>query len=312
MLLGFQVTNHRSFLDRVDFSMIAVDEDREAARSYERLSEQVLTVAGIYGPNASGKSNLLDGIAWLSTAVRTSFRGWDEFIPRDPHLMGDGPSKPSVFDMSLVVGGVEYEYRLVVDDSAVLYERLHGYPEGRRRRFYERDGDDLRFARGLGGARGVLSLLTPTVLVLSAATRLRVPVVHDVGRAISGIGMLGVRSWMPSFFSTTRRLFTGQGTHPQVALFADKATDRDVALELLRWADPGIVDVDFVEQDTSEGQPGKPHARTARPYWQFVRRIADEDYFIGFGDESAGTRDLVPPARTGAQRSSEGPGSVVR
>ncbi len=308
MLLGFQVTNHRSFLDRVDFSMIAVDEDREAARGFERLSEQVLTVAGIYGPNASGKSNLLDGIAWLSTAVRTSFRGWDEFIPREPHLMGDGPSKPSVFDMSLVVEGIEYEYRLVVDDSAVLYESLHGYPEGRRRRFYVRDGDDLRFARGLGGARGVQDLLTSTVLVLSAATRLRVPVIHDVGRAISGIGTLGVRSWMPPFsslFNTTRRLFTEQGEYSQLALFADMATDRDVALELLRWADPGIVDVDLVEQDASEGQPGRPDALIPRRHCQFVRRIADEDYLINYGDESAGTQTwfrLLGPAFSALRR----------
>ena len=36
MLLGFQVTNHRSFLGQTDFSMMAVDKDRSATRCFER------------------------------------------------------------------------------------------------------------------------------------------------------------------------------------------------------------------------------------------------------------------------------------
>ena len=36
--------------------MVAVDAERAATRGFEGLSERVLTVAGIYGPNASGKS----------------------------------------------------------------------------------------------------------------------------------------------------------------------------------------------------------------------------------------------------------------
>ena len=63
MLLRFRVSNHRSILEPVELSMIAVDEDRAATRGFDNLSERVLTVAGIYGPNASGKSNVLDAMA---------------------------------------------------------------------------------------------------------------------------------------------------------------------------------------------------------------------------------------------------------
>ena len=69
-----------------------LDEDRPAARSFELLNERVLTVAGVYGPNASGKSNLLDALAWLSNAVGSSLRGWDEEVPRDPHQFRSGTS----------------------------------------------------------------------------------------------------------------------------------------------------------------------------------------------------------------------------
>jgi hypothetical protein len=52
--------------------MIAVDKDRASVRSVESLSESVLTVVGVYGPNASGKSNVIEALAWLSIPSNSS------------------------------------------------------------------------------------------------------------------------------------------------------------------------------------------------------------------------------------------------
>ena len=132
--------------------MIAVDEDRAATRGFDGLSERVLTVAGIYGPNASGKSNVLDALAWLSMAVATSLRSWEDYVPREAHRLGNGPVSPSEFDLDLVAKGVRYGYRLEVDDSAVLLESLDSYPEGRRRNLFTRRKGEIDFRRGLAGA----------------------------------------------------------------------------------------------------------------------------------------------------------------
>ena len=110
--------------------MIAVDENRAATRGFDGLSERVLTVAGIYGPNASGKSNVLDAMWWLSMAVATSLRGWEDYIPRDAHRFGKGPASPTEFDLDLEVDGVRYAYRLEVDDATVLF-REPGQLSGR-------------------------------------------------------------------------------------------------------------------------------------------------------------------------------------
>ena len=93
MLLRFEVANHRSILRPAELSMIAVDEGRVAARGFDLLRERVLTVAGIYGPNASGKSNVLEALAWLSVAVGSSLRGWGEEVPRKPS--GSHPGRAS-------------------------------------------------------------------------------------------------------------------------------------------------------------------------------------------------------------------------
>lgn len=49
--------------------MIAKGKDRAAARPLDGLDEKALTVAGIYGPNGSGKTNLIDALAWLSHSM---------------------------------------------------------------------------------------------------------------------------------------------------------------------------------------------------------------------------------------------------
>ena len=297
MLLRFQVSNHRSILDPVELSLIAVDEDRPATRSFELLSKQVLTVAGVYGPNASGKSNLLDAIAWLSSAVATSLRGWDDFIPRDPHRFGKGPTTPSLFDLDIVVDGVRYEYQLEVEDSAVRYESLHSYPERRRRTLFERHDTDIRFRRGLKETGGTQELLTPSTLALSAAIRFKNPQMWRVGRAIAGMRSLGLRRpWHrrlslhdPS--SSSLRLFTDEHGVRQEQLFGT-AAGHARPLDLLRFADPGIDDVRLTETD-DEGGPG-PRRRL-----RFVHHVDDEPVAFELEQESAGTQTwfrLIGPA----------------
>ncbi len=143
MLLRFEVSNHRSILEPVELSMIAVDEDRASVRTVKSLSESTLTVAGIYGPNASGKSNVIEALAWLSIAIRNSLRTWDEFIPREPFKFGRGPSTASTYEVEMAVDGVRYTYRIEVNDSEVLFEGLYHYPERRRRTLYEREGTEV-------------------------------------------------------------------------------------------------------------------------------------------------------------------------
>ena len=305
MLLRFQVSNHRSILEPVELSMIAVDKDRAATRGFDRLTERVLTVAGIYGPNASGKSNVLEALAWLSMAVRTSLRGWEEEIPRHAHRFGQGPAAPSKFDLDLVVAGVRYTYALEVDDSAVLHESLDSYPERRRRNLFTRDSNEVEFRRGLDGARAIRELLTPTTLALSAASKVGESNVRSVGRAIAGAGLLGLRrsvSREGTFSDSTIRLFLAKDGK-DLSGFSDHsaaqplATEVPQVLRLLRFADPGINDYEIVEDARS--------SRLFKPHFRLVHRVDDEAVSFEFGDESAGTRTwfhLLGPALAALRR----------
>ncbi len=296
MLLRFEVSNHRSISAPVELSMIAVDRDRPAARSFELLNEQVLTVAGIYGPNASGKSNVVDALAWLSMAVAGSLRMWDEEIPREPFKFADGPSQPTTFEAEMMVGGVRYSYALTLDDTGVLFEGLYSYPERRRRSLFERSDGEIQFRRGLGTVAGTRELLTPTTLALSAAMRFREPEIQPFGRQLANIGMLGARinrarPWRNPFVHGERARATSQmfqekapqNQEPLFELEEDEQTDWSaLALGLLRFADLGIENVEVAEETTLDGRPRKSV--------KLVHRVADEHVAFTMADESEGTR----------------------
>ena len=296
MLLRFEVSNHRSILDPVELSMIAVDEDRAPARGFEQLSERVLAVAGIYGPNASGKSTVLEALAWLSFAVRASLHSWSNFVPRFPHRFGDGPDRASTFEVDFEVDGVRHGYRLEVDGSAVLYESLHSYPERRRRTLFEREGEDISFRRGLSRVGGIQQLLTPTTLALSAAMRLGDPVIASAGSALSwmnalGPGQQGAALFFPSERDPSMTMLMAQPGHCMTASGPDPATRR-AFVELLRFAAPEIDDVAILSSDDPE--PSEP-----RRLLRFVRDDDGDPVLFEIGEESAGTQawfTLLGPA----------------
>ncbi len=285
--------------------MIAVDEDRAATRGFDGLSERVLTVAGIYGPNASGKSNVLDALAWLSMAVGTSLRGWEDYVPRDAHRFGRGPASPSEFDVDLAVKGVRFAYRLEVDDSAVLFESLDSYPQKRRRNLFTRHQDEIDFRRGLEGTRAIRELLTPTTLALSAAGRVGDSDCRSVGQAVARIRVLGLPKRGPYRLggvsagadSTLRLLLEGTGAIPPGLFDASEersaVADQSPALDLLRFADPGIDDFVMAEEE-SRGTTGSRHRRL-----RLVHRGEGEPVAFDIENESAGTRTwyrLIGPA----------------
>lgn len=316
MLLRFETANYRSILEPVELSMIAVDKDRAATRGFDLLAERVLTIAGIYGPNASGKSNVIEALAWLSTAVGRSLRAWDQLVPREPFKFGPGPGIPSIHEVEMVVRNVRYAYRVEVDDAAVLFEGLYSYPERRRRVLFEREGPELHLRRGLGALAGARELLTPTTLALSAAMRFDDPEVAPFGRHLSGIPVLGARRRAPwrrlpagvgvaAGPSLTERLFDSPGSWLQPALFDDEDLvspyGRESALALLRFADLGIDDVQVVEEAEDESRLSAQPRRRLR----LMHRAGGQEVPFDLTEESAGTQTwfaLIGPALSALRR----------
>src|SRR5215468_1363387 len=94
VLLAFRAGNVRSFRGELEFSMLAtgLSESYEPRYVSWRAGGSpigVLTVAGIFGANASGKTNLLKAMDDMRTHVLHSFRAGSPTggILRRPYLL---------------------------------------------------------------------------------------------------------------------------------------------------------------------------------------------------------------------------------
>jgi predicted ATPase len=284
VLIRFEVSNFRSILAPVELSMVAVDADRPEARAFSTLGASLLPVAGIFGPNASGKSNIIAALTWLRDAVHGSLRTWDDEIPIEPFAFAGGPDQPTEFTVESIVDGIRFEYVLELDRAEVRYEGLFHYPEKKRRRIFEREGGELKLQRGLGSLSGTRELLTARTLALSAARRFDEPVVSHFASDLLRWQSLGVASdWRRHFtiLPLTLRWFNEPASSDEIS----GRWDRGQALALLRLADLGIDDVVIDTQETSF-PPERAPARRIR----MIHRTGDNRLPLDFSAESQGTR----------------------
>jgi predicted ATPase len=317
MLIRFEAANFRSILEPAELSMVAVDGDRAEARYSSNLGEGLLSVAAIFGPNASGKSNVLSALTWLCDAVRVSLRYWDDEIPVDQFALGAAPVTSSEFSIELLIENVRFEYEVELTRQEVVHEGLFHYPERRRRRIFERDRGELKIQAGLGAISGTRSLLTERTLALSAARRFPEPLVSTFTQKLlrtQTLAAAGRTSWLPGTPPTstpsarpTRRWFT-EPAPAQPTLFdledgspPSFEDDRAQALALLRLADLGIVDVLVDEEEvqyrpassSDSSQPGAGSdtgPRRSRTRVRLVHQAAGRSHPLDFSAESEGTR----------------------
>jgi energy-coupling factor transporter ATP-binding protein EcfA2 len=293
MLIRFTVENFRSIAHEAELSMVAVDRDREGAVPVEPLGESLLKVAAVYGPNASGKSNLVAGFGWLRDAVQQSLKRWDGEVPCDPFAFGSGPERPSRFTLELAVDGVRFEYVLEVDHTRVLRESLHHYPKKLRRRVFERDRNGVVFQRGMGALAGTRELLTDTSLVMSIAPRFREPLVLGFANELRRLDLLGPvpsRRRNAGRDSTLRLLEAPD----QPSLFSaedgglgEVASARKKVLSLLRLADLGIDDV-RVDKEAVPISPGSSRTWTIQNV-RLIHNVAGTRAPLDWDNESNGT-----------------------
>ena len=137
MLIEFRGANHRSLRDEQVLTMEAGrvgDESDPRPRLVSGYSEPLLTVAGLYGANASGKSNVLAALVFAGEAVNASHRLWlpDEGVPRDPFAWGQKTSEPSLYEVKLLLGGVQFQYGFQASDTCFPEEWLYAWPNGKK------------------------------------------------------------------------------------------------------------------------------------------------------------------------------------
>ncbi|WP_460990468.1 AAA family ATPase [Sinomonas soli] len=177
-LLRFTFENHGSFRDEADLTLVK-PELRSSRPKEGTWAEWTAPVAAVYGANASGKSCLLNALAYMRDFIANSATSWSsrKSIHRDAFALDErSKSAPSTFALDFVLDDIRFEYGFTLDSKAIVDEWLYTYPTGRKKVLFERSSgsEGLSFGRALGAGESTLEKVTgPRELVLAKGALLK-------------------------------------------------------------------------------------------------------------------------------------------
>ncbi len=126
MLHSYAFSNFRSFRERAEVSLVLAD--NASVNGWDRLSpagQRLTTAMAVLGANASGKTSLLQPLAFIAWFISRSFDAKpDSDIPITPHFTG--ADAPTEFEVIADADEPEslWRYRLSVNKRQVLAESL--------------------------------------------------------------------------------------------------------------------------------------------------------------------------------------------
>ena len=326
MLLRFGVANHRSIRDYQELFLSA---SRRIKREglvipVPTLKEAAVPVAAVYGPNAAGKSNLIDAMDEMRRGVVQSHKSLDatDRIRRAPFRLDDASeARPTWFDCTFTLGGRSVEgqesdwhesvYEYGFEYTATEFCREWLYRTVRKERqstqtLFERETRDREVRVKVGNRlpgenRTIANLTRPNSLFLSAAAQNNHPLLTELYQYF-------VESWVI--------LLEGESMHEMH--IADRLTSYkhyERLVELVNQADIGISRIDVKEEEYSEDESGM-----IQDIMQTIANHVKDDSFreflldralhrkqlrfihsnseghartLGYGSESKGTRTLI-------------------
>jgi predicted ATPase len=298
MLLEFRVRNYRSIRDEQALNLIASGDKALAtthlAPTGLKYAPHALRTIVVYGPNASGKSNLLHALNYMRAVVAESatvIQPGQTYNVQPFKLDAATAHQPTAFEITFLLSGVRHQYAFALTPQRIVSESLLVYRSSKPTQLFSRqhnDGEDYdyEFSTYLTGPRRLWQESTrPNALFLSMAAQLNSeqlsPVFNWIARNITFLP--AGATVLPDF--TTALLATEQG----------RASIR----EFLAAADISIADVQAVPRKGMQAQwvMSASGLQTSQEEREFMMPVFEHSTPKGSAqfelhDESEGTQRL--------------------
>ncbi len=143
MLVEFRVKNYRSIKDEQTLSLVATTDNTLEDNCIDVGKLRLLKAAGIYGPNASGKSNLIRAMRIMQQMILSSAGdkpGSD--TSAEPFLFDDKSQKePTSFEIIFYHNKIRYQYGFTATKERIYDEWLFAAPKKSNQKWFERSFD---------------------------------------------------------------------------------------------------------------------------------------------------------------------------
>ena len=139
MLIGFKVSNFKSFNELQHFSMLAGKVRNNEGHIYEKNNKKILKFSGVFGPNGSGKSNLILAISIIKGMLNGGIR---TLINNQFYRGQDGDeNRNSYFEYELALNEKLYSYGFELNFSKqeLVSEWLIDMTKSTEKIIFERD-----------------------------------------------------------------------------------------------------------------------------------------------------------------------------
>jgi AAA15 family ATPase/GTPase len=144
MLVEFLVSNYRSISDEQILSLVPSEQQEYLNNIIEKGTYKALNAIGIYGNNASGKSNVLNAIELLDKLLYLSARSNSTTkLPYQPFLLREGYElKPTKLEITFIIDENCYRFGLEYNKNEIVREWLYCLDATlREMMLFEREGD---------------------------------------------------------------------------------------------------------------------------------------------------------------------------
>ena len=128
MIVYFKVRNYESIKNTLTLSFLSSSiSEHSDSNVIQKGKDELLKTVVLYGHNASGKSNVLDAVAffrWMILYSATELQSNEEIEVEPFRLSSETESEPSYFEMSFYVGSIKYRYGFETTNKKVVKEWL--------------------------------------------------------------------------------------------------------------------------------------------------------------------------------------------
>ena len=298
MIHSFIFKNFCSFSEksRIDFEAIRKGRETQSNMFVDSPAGTRLSkITAVIGANASGKTNALKALAFLSWFVRNSFVGLEgekEKIPIDTFSFSDHEEKPSEFEIAFEHKEEIYKYILHLCQTHVIKEEL--YKKDKKTNHFNYlfkrvwgetiQGSEISQRINLK-TEVVKEILRKNVSLIAASVAIRNDVLTDIasfwGKIISNVNQKG-KTWDTSSLG-------GQGLF-QASEFYDKNPEVFVkVVSFLKDIDLGLEGIRIAAGEAHNKRTGEKK----QIYIPFGTHLVNgKTYDLPFALESSGTKNM--------------------
>ncbi len=278
MLLQFYMKNFKSFAEDTTVDFIASPKCRELPGfTINHRKTKILPCIALFGANASGKSNVIEGFARMTEIVRNNHDDYSVIVP----FIFDETHKyePTVFEVTLCEGMLEFRFGISVDKSDIVKEWLYVKRSGARYAneeedvVYERENSSITFISDSVQLDNPIRTASSKKSLLSTLAENDVPIAKAVYTWFSNSNAFHA-TYLENNTRSLRAAAELMGKVPSVFEFCN---------EFIHKFDPcieALVLIDDIDKDQI-------------PYKKIMTKHCGSDRQISFNIESAGTKKLL-------------------